>query len=104
MMSVIINRFWARAAFFSLAVRSPYAVHEIWSDRLNGLSHDPRNGNSGIISSACFFHSELQAHIVLPLQAYRCLYPLELETECNIRSRSPCLVFFYTFWLSTSYL
>src|ERR1700693_4722511 len=23
------------------------------------------------------FHSELQAHIVLPLQAYRCLYPLE---------------------------
>src|SRR5258708_14720993 len=34
-----------RAAFFSLAVRSPYAVHEIWSDRLNGLSHDPRNGN-----------------------------------------------------------
>src|ERR1700756_103600 len=26
-------------------VRSPYAVHEIWSDRLNGLSHDPRNGN-----------------------------------------------------------
>src|SRR2546422_1136951 len=34
--------------------------------------------NSGIISSACLFHSELQAHIVLPLQAYRCLYPLEL--------------------------
>jgi hypothetical protein len=25
-----------------------------------------------------FFISELQAHIVLPLQAYRCLYPLEL--------------------------
>src|SRR6202021_986453 len=45
MMSVIINRFWVRAAFFSLAVRSPYAVHEIWSDRLNGFSHDPRNGN-----------------------------------------------------------
>jgi hypothetical protein len=33
--------------------------------------------NNGIISSACLFHSELQAHIVLPLQAYRCLYPLE---------------------------
>src|SRR5437588_9214205 len=32
----------------------------------------------GIISSACLFHSELQAHIVLPLQAYRCLSPLEL--------------------------
>src|ERR1700693_5061985 len=32
MMIVIINR-------------RPYAVHEIWSDRLNGLSHDPRNGN-----------------------------------------------------------
>jgi hypothetical protein len=28
--------------------------------------------------TACLFHSELQAHIVLPLQAYRCLYPLEL--------------------------
>jgi hypothetical protein len=36
------------------------------------------NFNSGIISSACLFHSELQVHIVLPLQAYRCLYPLEL--------------------------
>ena len=32
----------------------------------------------GIISSACLFHSELQARLVLPLQAYRCLYPLEL--------------------------
>ena len=31
-----------------------------------------------VISSACLFHSEPQAHIVLPLQAYRCLYPLEL--------------------------
>ena len=27
MMIVIISRFWARAAFSSLAVRSPYAVH-----------------------------------------------------------------------------
>jgi hypothetical protein len=45
MMLVIINQFWARAAFFSLAVTGPYAVHEIWSDRLNRLSHDPRNGN-----------------------------------------------------------
>jgi hypothetical protein len=25
-----------------------------------------------------FFRSKLQAHILLPLQAYRCLYPLEL--------------------------
>jgi hypothetical protein len=29
-------------------------------------------------TSACLFHSELQAHIVLPLQAYLGLYPLEL--------------------------
>src|SRR5580698_916172 len=27
-----------------------------------------------------------------------------LLKECNIRSRSPCLVFFHAFWLSTSYL
>jgi hypothetical protein len=33
--------------------------------------------NSVIISSANLFHSEQLAHIVLPLQAYRCLYPLE---------------------------
>jgi len=32
--------------------------------------------NSRIISSARPFHSELQAHTVLPLQAYRCLYLL----------------------------
>src|SRR6266481_863720 len=41
----VINYFRARAACFSLALRSPYAVHEIWSDRPNGLSHDPRNWN-----------------------------------------------------------
>src|SRR6516164_4832641 len=29
------------------------------------------------VSSANLFHSEPQAHVVLPLQAYRCLYPLE---------------------------
>src|ERR1700674_4092192 len=29
---------------FLLASKSLYAVHEIWSDRLNHLSHDPRNG------------------------------------------------------------
>ena len=34
--------------------------------------------NDGIISSACLFRSRLQAHILLPLQAYRRLYPLEL--------------------------
>jgi hypothetical protein len=28
--------------------------------------------------SFAFFILSLQAHIVLPLQAYRCLYPLEL--------------------------
>jgi hypothetical protein len=28
--------------------------------------------------TACLFRSDLQAHIVLPLQASRCLYPLEL--------------------------
>jgi len=36
------------------------------------------SGWQSLISSARLFHSELQAHIVLPLQAYRCLYPLEL--------------------------
>jgi hypothetical protein len=36
------------------------------------------SGWQSLIPSVCLFHSELQAHIVLPLQAYRCLYPLGL--------------------------
>jgi len=32
----------------------------------------------GLFHQLAFFRSKLQAHILLPLQAYRCLYPLEL--------------------------
>jgi hypothetical protein len=39
--------------------------------------------NSELFRQLAFFILSLQAHIVLPLQAYRCLYPLEKNWRKN---------------------